>query len=228
MFEKAKLRVSKTRISLSELAKAARSATQAFFESTGGAWRSFPSAPGGTDRLKKINGRLAWETVVANVARGRGQSGAARLTPNCSVDLLLITDLQTPRHLLRQENRITHPAAGAAALAFTSFHNFNRPSFSLGSSSLISRRRQPLSLSPAHLRAPGNIQSPSRLRLTISTRPFLVTTNFEDFAIGTSAASPAPVASSTCKIALNLGANDRLDDSISSRDLLLERGRRLV
>jgi hypothetical protein len=98
----------------------------------------------------------------------------------------------------------------------------------LGSSSLISRRRQPLSLSPAHLRAPGNIQSPSRLRLTISTRPFLVTTNFEDFAIGTSAASPAPVASSTCKIALNLGANDRLDDSISSRDLLLERGRRLV
>jgi hypothetical protein len=68
-------------------------------------------------------------------------------------------------------------------LAVTSFHSLRRPSLSFGSSSLISLRRQSLSLSRARLRPPGNIQSPSRFRLTSSTCPRLAATSFEDFAI---------------------------------------------
>jgi hypothetical protein len=68
-------------------------------------------------------------------------------------------------------------------LAVTSFQSRRRPSLSFGSSSLISLRRQSLSLSRARLRPPGNIQSPSRFRLTRSTRPRFAATSFEDFAI---------------------------------------------
>src|ERR1700694_1401051 len=68
-------------------------------------------------------------------------------------------------------------------LALTSFQSLTRPSLSFGSSSLISLRRQSLSLSRARLRPPGNIQSPSRFRLTRSTRPRFAATSFEDFAI---------------------------------------------
>ena len=68
-------------------------------------------------------------------------------------------------------------------LAFTSFQSRKRPSLIFGSSSLISLRRQSLSLSRARLRPPGNIQSPSRFRLTRSTRPRFAATSFDDFAI---------------------------------------------
>src|SRR6202140_5519496 len=68
-------------------------------------------------------------------------------------------------------------------LALTSFQSLRRPSLSFGSSSLISLRRQSLSVSLARLRPPGNIQSPSRFRLTSSTRPRFAATGFEDFAI---------------------------------------------
>src|SRR6267142_2878640 len=68
-------------------------------------------------------------------------------------------------------------------LALTSFQSQRRPSLSFGSSSLISLRRQSLSLSRARLRPPGNIHSPSRFRLTRSTRPRFAATSFEDFAI---------------------------------------------
>src|SRR6266851_8511941 len=68
-------------------------------------------------------------------------------------------------------------------LALTFFQSLRRPSLSFGSSSLISLRRQSLSLSRARLRPPGNIQSPSRFRLTSSTRPRFAATSFEDFAI---------------------------------------------
>src|ERR1700694_1330165 len=68
-------------------------------------------------------------------------------------------------------------------LALTSFQSLRGPSLSFGSSSLISLRRQSLSLSRARLRPPGNIQSPSRFRLTRSTRPRFAATSLEDFAI---------------------------------------------
>jgi hypothetical protein len=68
-------------------------------------------------------------------------------------------------------------------MVLTSFQSLRRPSLSFGSSSLISLRRQSLSLSRARLRPPGNIQSPSRFRLTRSTRPRFAATSFEDFAI---------------------------------------------
>src|ERR1700720_4227231 len=68
-------------------------------------------------------------------------------------------------------------------LALTSFQSLTRPSLSFGSSSLISLRRQSLALSRARLRPPGNIQRPSRFRLTSSTRPRFAATSFEDFAI---------------------------------------------
>src|SRR6267378_47826 len=68
-------------------------------------------------------------------------------------------------------------------LALTSFQSLRRPSLSFGSSSLISLRRQSLSLSRARLRPPGNIHSPSRFRLTRSTRLRFVATSFEDLAI---------------------------------------------
>src|SRR6266851_6030348 len=54
-------------------------------------------------------------------------------------------------------------------LALTFFQSLRRPSLSFGSSSLISLRRQSLSLSRARLRPPGNIHRPSRFRLTRST-----------------------------------------------------------
>src|ERR1700736_6795898 len=68
-------------------------------------------------------------------------------------------------------------------LAFTSFQSLTRPILSFGSSSLSSLRRQSLSVSRGRLRPPGNIQSPSRLRLTSRTRPRFAATSFEDFAI---------------------------------------------
>src|SRR6202171_5872642 len=68
-------------------------------------------------------------------------------------------------------------------MVLTSFQSLRRPSLSFGSSSFISLRRQSLSLSRASLRPPGNIQSPSRFRLTRSTRPRFAATSFEDFAI---------------------------------------------
>src|ERR1700680_3710354 len=77
-------------------------------------------------------------------------------------------------HIFRPERRF---------LAVTSIQSLRLPSLSFGSSSLISLRRQSLSLSRARLRPPGNIQSPSRFRLTSSTRPRFAATSFEDFAI---------------------------------------------
>jgi len=67
--------------------------------------------------------------------------------------------------------------------ALTSFQSLRRPSLTFGSSSLISLRRQFLSLSRARLRPPGNIHNPSRFRLTSSTRPHFAATSFEDLAI---------------------------------------------
>jgi hypothetical protein len=72
-------------------------------------------------------------------------------------------------------------------MVLTSLQSLRRPSLSFGSSSFISLRRQSLSLSRASLRPPGNIQRPSRFRLTRSTRPRFAATSFEDFAIPESA-----------------------------------------
>ena len=68
-------------------------------------------------------------------------------------------------------------------LALTSFQSLNRLSLSLGSSSRISLRKQSFSVSRPRLRPPGNIQSRSRLLLTNKTRPRLVATSLDDFAI---------------------------------------------
>src|SRR5258708_21621032 len=68
-------------------------------------------------------------------------------------------------------------------LALTSFQSFSRPSFSSGSSSRISLRRQSFSVSRARLRPPGNIHSRSRLLLTNRTRPRFAATSFDAFAI---------------------------------------------
>jgi hypothetical protein len=48
---------------------------------------------------------------------------------------------------------------------------------------LISLCRHSFALSRLRLRPPGNIQSPSRFRLTRSTRPRFAATSFEDFVI---------------------------------------------
>jgi hypothetical protein len=68
-------------------------------------------------------------------------------------------------------------------LALTSFHSLNRPSLSSGSSSRISLLKQSFSVSRPRLRPPGNIHIWSRLLLTNNTRPRLVATSFDDFAI---------------------------------------------
>jgi hypothetical protein len=86
--------------------------------------------------------------------------------------------------ILRPERRL---------MARTSFHSFNRPSFSFGSSSLISRRRHCFSLSFPRLRPPGNIHNLSPRRLTRSTRPRFVATSFEDFSIQLSRFCPARI-----------------------------------
>src|SRR5260370_21738205 len=65
-------------------------------------------------------------------------------------------------------------------LAVTSFQSLRLPSLSFGSSSLISLRRQSLALSRARLRPPVNIQSPSRFRLTTTTRPRFPAPTFDD------------------------------------------------
>ena len=64
-----------------------------------------------------------------------------------------------------------------------SFQSRRRPTFSRGSSSLSSRRRQLLSSSRVRFRPPGNIHSRSRRRRTSNTLPPLFATSFEDFAI---------------------------------------------
>src|SRR6476620_9060678 len=68
-------------------------------------------------------------------------------------------------------------------LALTSFQSFKRPNLSFGSSSRISLRRQPVSVSQPRLRPPGNIHNRSRLLLTNKIRPRFATTSFDDFAI---------------------------------------------
>ena len=68
-------------------------------------------------------------------------------------------------------------------LALTSFQSFKRPNLSFGSSSRISLRRQPFSVSRPRLRPPGNIHNRSRLLLTNKIRPRFATTSFDDFAI---------------------------------------------
>jgi hypothetical protein len=71
----------------------------------------------------------------------------------------------------------------ARFFALTSFQSVNRPSFSLGSSSRISRSKQSFSVSLARRRPPGNIHSRSRLLLTNKTRPRLAAISLDDFAI---------------------------------------------
>jgi hypothetical protein len=71
-------------------------------------------------------------------------------------------------------------------LAVTSFQSRNRPSFSFGSSSLISRLRQARSVSHGRLRPPGNIHRPSDRRRTKRTLPRLTATSLADFAMPTS------------------------------------------
>jgi hypothetical protein len=68
-------------------------------------------------------------------------------------------------------------------LPLTSFQSFKRPSLIPGSSSLISRCKHSLALSPALFLPPGNIQSLSRRRRTSSTRPLFAATSFDDLAI---------------------------------------------
>src|SRR5882757_10388533 len=68
-------------------------------------------------------------------------------------------------------------------LALTSFQSFKRPSLSFGSSSRISLRRQPFSVSRPRLRPPGNIHNRSHRLLTNKTRPRFAATSFDDFAI---------------------------------------------
>lgn len=68
-------------------------------------------------------------------------------------------------------------------LALTSFQSFRRPSLSFGSSSRISLRRQPFSVSRPRLRPPGNIHNRSRLLLTNKIRPRFIAMSFDDFAI---------------------------------------------
>ena len=65
----------------------------------------------------------------------------------------------------------------------TSFQSFRRPSLSFGSSSRISLRRQPFSVSRPRLRPPGNIHNRSRLLLTNKIRPRFAAMSFDDFAI---------------------------------------------
>src|SRR6478609_8906573 len=68
-------------------------------------------------------------------------------------------------------------------LALTSFQSFKRPSLSFGSSSRISLRRQPFSVSRPRLRPPGNIHNRSRLLLTNKTHPRFAAMSFDAFAI---------------------------------------------
>jgi hypothetical protein len=65
----------------------------------------------------------------------------------------------------------------------TFFHSLIRSNLSLGSSSLISLRKQSLALSRARFWPPGNIHNRSRRRLSKSIRPRFTATSFEDFAI---------------------------------------------
>src|SRR5437660_2551064 len=107
----------------------------------------------------------------------RGLCQAARsisfLSPIASLPLALLA-MKIASLILRPERLF---------LAFTSFQRLIRPSFSFGSSSRISRRRQSFSDSRARLRPPGNIQRPSDRRLTSRTLPRLAATNLEDLAI---------------------------------------------
>ena len=124
-----------------------------------------------------------WEEFVPDVTRRRRQTNATPLAPSCLIDFLLSPIVKRPAafDVTKVASLIFRPER--RFLALTSFQSLTRPSLSFGSSSLISLRRQSLSLSRARLRPPGNIQSPSRFRLTSSTRPRFAASSFEDFAI---------------------------------------------
>src|SRR3984885_15879486 len=68
-------------------------------------------------------------------------------------------------------------------LAVTFFQSRTLPNLSLGSSSLISLRRQSFSVSRPRFRPPGNIHRRSLFRRTNRTLPRLTATSLEDFVI---------------------------------------------
>jgi hypothetical protein len=84
-------------------------------------------------------------------------------------------------------------------LAVTFFQSRTLPNLSLGSSSLISLRRQCFSVSRPRFRPPGNIHSRSLLRRTNRTLPRLTATSLEDFAI-------RPIQSDSVQLSLRLEA----------------------
>jgi len=135
--------------------------------------------PGSSNRWAEpqITRRLG-NSFITDVTRGGRQTNAARLAPRRFVDLFLVSDGETARRIFRDENGVAHLAADLRFLALTSFQSFSRPSFSSGSSSRISLRRQSFSVSRARLRPPGNIHSRSRLLLTNRTRPRFAANKF--------------------------------------------------
>ncbi len=127
---------------------------------------------------------LLRKQLVPDVARRGRESDAARLAPSRfgrSRSYRRSSGDRTPSW--PQRSRRSSVVRIDGFFPFTSFQSFTGPSFSFGSSSVISRRGHYLSLSPARLRPPGNAQRLSRRRRTSSTRPFFAATSFEDLAI---------------------------------------------
>src|SRR5580704_15779294 len=111
------------------------------------------------------------------------QSNAARLPPDGPINFILVADLQCARCLSNNKIASLIFRPERRFLAVTLFQRRTRPNLSLGSSSLISLRRQAFSDSRPRLRPPGNIQTRSLFRRTSRTFPRLTATSFDDVAI---------------------------------------------
>jgi hypothetical protein len=129
----------------------------------------------GRDASGLIRFRKDREVKAKNRRSGRKMSDAIFVAAKAAGRLKIGDKKEIDRAIWRRPHGIR--------LTPTSRYIRDRPSLSFGNSSLISLRRQSLALSRARLRPPGNIQRPSRFRLSSSTRPRFAATSFEDFAM---------------------------------------------
>jgi hypothetical protein len=123
---------------------------------------------------------LAWETACHGYNGEVGVNWTLRGLRHVALSISLLSPItRRPETLLAMNIASLIFRADRGFLALTSFQSFKRPSLSFGSSSRISLRRQPFSVSRPRLRPPGNIHNRSRLLLTNKTHPRFAAMSFD-------------------------------------------------
>ncbi len=176
----------------------------------------------GIEQLARLFNPLR-KKYVANIARGRRQARGSRLEPRHSIDFPLVADRQLAFRVLGNKDCVAHPPARPLVLGLQFFPEPQSADFETRKLLLDLPPQASSSVSRGRLRPPGNIHKPSDRRLTRRTRPRLVATSLDDFAIPS---YPAPAANRQSILAGTLPwreqaktrARDFASDGIDSLD----------